>query len=540
MIDQDVAPFPLERLAHAGIARHGTAAQQRLVFPDPGLGPLVRPEALHARHERARLAVGTQPRIHLVKAAVARLDAQQVDQSLHEPEHEDAVIDGLRARSPLRLATGVMQEDHVQVGTVTQLQAAELAVTDDREAHPPPRFALAAHGRAMALGHLRVSHVQGVRQDQLGGVGEPVADLHQRQVRHPVGDRDPEHRAALKRAHDLELRFKVVGHAHADRLVQRFLQFLAGGRGVENALVEQFVEQQRMLFHQCHQELAAFGERQQPRQRAGIFADQRKIGAAPADGLQQRNEAADDPRRVPVLAQPQRQARHHFGQPLPRDFVHPAVQVAVAQAVKALRHGPGLAHALAFQQPGHVPALPRNRPALIQFRAVSARGLARTLVPAPAAFRGFAITAALAAFIEREPVELRFDELAMHLKFDGKRLPGGAAHRPGQYFPGFRVCGQALGLLVLHRLEAVFQRAQESIRALEFGDGSGLKDAGEFEPPQRLQQRTAPQRRVLPAPDQLKHLHDELDFADAARTELDVVGQVAPGHFVGDQRFHLA
>ena len=46
--------------------------------------------------------------------------------------------------------------------------------------------------------------------------------------------------------------------------------------------------------------------------------------------------------------------------------------------------------------------------------------------------------------------------------------------------------------------------------------------------------------RVLSAPHQLKHLDDELDFADAARTELDVVRQVALGHFVGDQRLHLA
>ena len=146
----------------------------------------------------------------------------------------------------------------------------------------------------------------------------------------------------------------------------------------------------------------------------------------------------------------------------------------------------------------------------------------------------------LAALIEREPVELRFDMPPMSLQRDRTLLPGGAAHRPGQDFARFGARGQALRLLVLHRLQAVFQRAQESIRAFELGDGAGLKDTGEFEPPQRRQQRTGPQRRILPAPDQLKHLHDELDFADAARTELDVVGQVAPGHFVGDQRLHLA
>ena len=231
-----------------------------------------------------------------------------------------------------------MQKDQVEIGTVTHLDAAELAVTDHREADPPPRFARSAHRRAMAFGQLRVRQVQGVGQDQLGGVGEPVADLHQRQVGRPVGHRDPEHGAALEGPHDLELGLQVVGHAQADRPLQRFLQFAAGGGGVEDALVEQFVQQQGMLFHQRHQELAAFRQRQQARQRAGILADQREVGAAPADGPQQRHEAADDPRRVAVLAQPQRQAHHDFGQALPRYFVHPLVQAAVAQVVEVVRH----------------------------------------------------------------------------------------------------------------------------------------------------------------------------------------------------------
>ena len=293
-----------------------------------------------------------------------------------------------------------------------------------------------------------------------------------------------------------------------------------------------------MLFDQRHQELAAFREPQQARQRTGILADQRKVGAAPADGPQQRNEAADNPRRVQVLAQPQRQAGDDFGQPLPRYFVHPAVEVAVAQAVEVVRHRLRLPDAGAFQEARHVRALPCGRPALILFRAGPARSPAR--VPVRAAVRSLAFPAPFAALVEREPGELRIYELPMNLQFGRQRLPFGLAHRPGQDGPRFGIPGQALRLVVLHRLQAIFQGAQESIRPFQPFDGAGSKNAREFEPAQRRQQRAGPQRRILPAPHQLKHLHDELDFADAARTELDVVRQVAPGHFIGDQRLHLA
>ena len=208
--------------------------------------------------------------------------------------------------------------------------------------------------------------------------------------------------------------------------------------------------------------------------------------------------------------------------------------------MEVVRHRPGLPDAGAFKEARHVRALPCGRPAFILFRAGPARSLSRARVPVRAAVVSLAFPAAFAALVEREPGELLIDELPMNLQFDRKLLPFGPAHRPGQDGPRFVIPGQALCLVVLHRLQAIFQGAQESIRPPQPGDGAGLEDIREFQPPQRRQQRTGPQRRILPAPHQLKYLHDELDFADAARTELDVVRQVAPGHFIGDQRLHLA
>ena len=44
---------------------------------------------------------------------------------------------------------------------------------------------------------------------------------------------------------------------------------------------------------------------------------------------------------------------------------------------------------------------------------------------------------------------------------------------------------------------------------------------------------------VLAAANELERLHDEFDLADAAGTELHVVGQVAPRDFLLDERLHL-
>src|SRR5579872_5586055 len=45
---------------------------------------------------------------------------------------------------------------------------------------------------------------------------------------------------------------------------------------------------------------------------------------------------------------------------------------------------------------------------------------------------------------------------------------------------------------------------------------------------------------ILTAANELEGLHDEFDLTDAARPELDVVGELAPLDLALDQRFHLA
>ncbi|MNE11694.1 hypothetical protein D3C80_1044620 [compost metagenome] len=56
----------------------------------------------------------------------------------------------------------------------------------------------------------------------------------------------------------------------------------------------------------------------------------------------------------------------------------------------------------------------------------------------------------------------------------------------------------------------------------------------------RRQQGTGLQRRLASAANQLEYLNDKFDFANAARTEFNVVLQTPTTHFTGDHPFHIA
>src|SRR4051794_22748962 len=82
---------------------------------------------------------------------------------------------------------------------------------------------------------------------------------------------------------------------------------------------------------------------------------------------------------------------------------------------------------------------------------------------------------------------------------------------------------QALRLLVRHHLEAMLDRAQEPVRvgqlvSRRLGDPILLVESD-----QHGESALAPKRRTPPAEHELLRLHEELDLADAAASELDVV-----------------
>ncbi|CFT95866.1 conserved hypothetical protein [Bordetella pertussis] len=89
-----------------------------------------------------------------------------------------------------------------------------------------------------------------------------------------------------------------------------------------------------------------------------------------------------------------------------------------------------------------------------------------------------------------------------------------------------RVCRQQMGLLVLAVLQGMLGAAQEAIGGFQLLRVALGHQPGGALGVQRFEQAAALQRRHAAAADELRQLHDELDLADAAIAQLDVVGAV--------------
>src|SRR5216110_1891965 len=103
------------------------------MLPDPGFGLLVAAETVKARHEETGAPARPQPRVDLVQLARARLNREIVNQALHEPRKEPLVVERRRAVGLLLLTARIVQEHEIQIRAVAELEAAELAVANDRE-----------------------------------------------------------------------------------------------------------------------------------------------------------------------------------------------------------------------------------------------------------------------------------------------------------------------------------------------------------------------------------------------------------------------
>ena len=93
---------------------------------------------------------------------------------------------------------------------VAELHAAELAVADRADVHRARAAGHRAHRHAELRGDLPPAELHGALEDQLGDIGEPVADLHQRQHAGQVGDRDAEHGGALEMSQHLHLALGIL------------------------------------------------------------------------------------------------------------------------------------------------------------------------------------------------------------------------------------------------------------------------------------------------------------------------------------------
>ena len=119
-------------------------------------------------------------------------------------------------------------------------------------------------------------------------------------------------------------------------------------------------------------------------------------------------------------------------------------------------------------------------------------------------------------------------------------FPVGEAHARGDAGAALRVLRQHVRLGVVDILQAVFEATQEIVGGGKFVARCRRQLLALDEQFKHLQRRPDLQRRVAAAADQLEDLGDELDLADAAGTELDVVGHVLARHLAADLRMQVA
>ncbi len=139
-----------------------------------------------------------------------------------------------------------------------------------------------------------------------------------------------------------------------------------------------------------------------------------------------------------------------------------------------------------------------------------------------------------------ERVERFLHRRAVVGELRGERVPVRAVHGLGDDRALLGRARQRLRLLVVVVLQPVLEAAQEGV-----GVAEGLHARWLHQPPladgrERGARRCRAQARVAPAAHQLEELHRELDLADAAAADLDVVGLAAPDRRLEDARVQLA
>ena len=97
------------------------------------------------------------------------------------------------------------------------------------------------------------------------------------------------------------------------------------------------------------------------------------------------------------------------------------------------------------------------------------------------------------------------------------------AGKTGEALQPFAIGRQRVGLIVGHHLQAMLDGAQEFVGGVEIGAGIAADPAALRERGQRRQRFAAAQLGMAAAGDELLGLREELDLADAAAAELDVV-----------------
>ena len=482
-------------------------ARDGLVLPGPGgvaaALSLVTLEGGDGGDEQPRVAIGPQRGVDVEQLAGRGAQGEPAD----ELSREGGVDLGRAVGVGL---VGVVEQKHdVEVGAVAQLLAAELAVGDHGEA------------RVVAVALLQVlpGPADGAVERGVGERREVVGHLLDAQFAVDVAHQGAKHLGVVGAAQGVQQRLFVGLAATRPGAVAR-LEFVQIGGALEAALqgarIGKLVDHAGMAHEVAHGPTRQAQEAQQPHQHFAAFGQQGEVAFA----AQQRLEPVDEAqhRRVALglvvgtgVAELAFVDRLHRA----RNQARQTQLGVVAQQRHARRRTENLQ-----------PCRHRRRLRLDEGGTVDR--LRQTAAVAACAGGG---ARRRRAPVVQQRVELRGDELAVGAQgveqFAGV---GGAgqAHRAGEPGQIGVVGGQLVGLLVVEVLDAVLEAAQKAVGLGQPRGGAGAHDADGGQAIECGQGGARAQLRELAAAHHLQQLHGELDLADAAARELDVVGALGP------------
>ncbi len=496
-----VEHFALERLGRPFAPQHGDAdrfetfadgavagaearPRQGLVLPGPGRAHLVFFKGGQAGDHHAAGAVRPQRDVDVEQDAGGGVAGHPGDETLRQARIQRRCI----------LVVVVVQEHQVEVGGIAELLAAQLAVGD----HGEFRF------RQMPVRQRQPDRLQRLRHQDIGQAGQVVGQLLDADGAFQVLCQQAQLLRMMQLAQHVELAFGVAGGG-------RQLRFAIGaegrpvGRRGQRAIVQQFVEQQRMAGQVLGRPVAGAHHPDHPLERLRIFGQESQVGGAARDGLEKIQQPAECHGSVLHRTGDDRQAGIYQGQQL-----FPA----------------------GFRQRLHARRLQRQMQPLggacrrIEFESRQALHdrLQRIGIGQPGSNRGAAVRrgADRAVLVAEDGVELAGDEAAMPLQRIHERRHVGHAHHL-RHAQAIGVGGRHdMGLRIVEILQTVFQVAQEGIGVEQVVDDLRRQQPFLCQRAQHRAGRALAQAGIASAPDQLEHLCQEFDFPDAATAELDI------------------
>ncbi len=347
--------------------------------------------------------------------------------------------------------------------------------------------------------------------------------LHRQQAAEILREQ-PEHLRVVQLAHHVHLALDVA-------VVRRHLAAQAGGelapvgRLGHQARVEQLVEQDGMAREVLRGPARRREQLHHAAERLRLFGEQREVGGAAGDGLEEFQGAGDRGLRMRGRGGRLQHARQQQVEALAALRGQLLVAAAGAEALQPVEQRCRLGKA-----------------ARLEDRAARG-GVAGAQPHRPEVVTGGRDAAAVAVGAREHRVEMPRHLQAMHVEALAERRPVGVGHARRDARAVVVAGRQLVGLRVLQILQPMLHLAQEDVRLREFAHRDRLEQAALGEAREHLERGPHLQRTVAPAADQLVRLGDEFDFANAARTELHVLGEIAAHHFLADlrmQRTHRA